>query len=111
MPLAKSLRSTAVMSGHTKPLPRWAGSISTLSRLARPSVQAGPATANPMSDGPSHVVITTASRLVTCHRISRAENAREPHSSRSSSSIRGPSSRQVAALNAMALTDGAISVG
>jgi hypothetical protein len=63
-----------------------------------------------MSTGPSHVVITTASRLVACHRISRGENARAPHSWRSSSSMRGPSSRQVAASNAMALTDGAISV-
>jgi len=54
--------------------------------------------------------ITTASRLVACHRISRDENARGPHSWRSSSSIRGPSSRHNAASNTMALTDGAISV-
>jgi len=97
------------MSGQTRPCPRYAGSISTLSRLARPFVHAGPATANPISDGPSHVVITTASRLVACHRISRGENARFPHSWRSSSNIRGPSSRHIAASNVMALTDGAIS--
>jgi len=83
--------------------------MSTLSRLARPALQAGPATANPIRFGPSQVVITTASRFVVCHRISRGENAREPHSWRSSSSMRGPSSRHVAASNVMALTDGGIS--
>ena len=83
--------------------------MSTLRRLTRPFVHAGPATANPIRDGPSHVVITTASRFVACHRISRGENAREPHSWRSSSSIRGPSSRHIAASTVTALTDGAIS--
>ncbi|HYU83148.1 MAG TPA: hypothetical protein VFA31_10460 [Candidatus Polarisedimenticolia bacterium] len=76
--------------------------------MTRPAVQAGPATANPMRVGPSHVVITTASGFVACHRISVWEKARGPHSALSSSSIRGPTSRQVAASNATALTDGGI---
>jgi hypothetical protein len=81
----------------------------TLRRLERASLKAGPATAKPMSDPPSQVVITTASRFVACHRISRSEKARGPHSFRSSSIIRGPSSRHVASSNAIALTTDAIS--
>src|SRR5947207_1817636 len=57
IPRAKSSRSTPAMSGHTRPWPRWAGSMSTLSRLARPATQAGPATANPTRVDPSQVVI------------------------------------------------------
>jgi hypothetical protein len=57
----------------------------------------------------SHVVITTASRFVACQRISRAENARGPHSWRSSSSMRGPRSRQVEASKTIGLTEGGIS--
>jgi hypothetical protein len=83
--------------------------MSTLSRLARPLLHAGPATANPMSVDPFHVVITTASRFVACQRISRAEKARGPHSARSSSSIRGPTSRQVAASKTIGLTETGIS--
>jgi hypothetical protein len=63
-----------------------------------------------MRDDPSQLVTTTASRFVACQRISRGEKARGPHSWRSSSSIRGPSSRQVAASKVMTLTAGGISV-
>lgn len=51
-----------------------------------------------MSEPRSHSVAMTASRFVACQRISLTENARLPHSARSSSSMRGPARRHVSAV-------------